>query len=188
MDVTVHGPDPFGNEAYKKLFEDIMSDTGDAVHIEKAELILEPEIPIFVFSIKIRAAPADKTVADVSSIRKEGSGVQITVTDERHAPGILEQLWAAYGRNGVEQQTRFDMYVEGGDAEKISSMVVASGEESLKEIIGSVWRSMPEGIKVRRTFVSDNVVTVVATEEIMTPEILAEGVKLHTAMGGKADV
>ena len=114
--------------------------------------------------------------------------MQITITDERYAPGILAQLWAAYGRNGVEQQTRFDLYVADGNMEKVGSMVVASGEESLKEIRGSVWRLMPEGIKVRRTFVSGKVVTVVATEEIMTPEILAEGVKLHTAMGGKADV
>ena len=37
MDITVHGTDPFGNEAYRVLFENIMNDLGEALAIEKAE-------------------------------------------------------------------------------------------------------------------------------------------------------
>lgn len=47
---------------------------------------------------------------------------------------------------------------------------------------------MPEGIKNRKTLMSGNVITVVATEEILLPEMVEEGRKEHIAMGGSADV
>ena len=188
MDITVHGTDPFGNEGYKKLFEDIMNDLGEALAIEKAELVLKPEIPLFIFSVRLRSEPVNKTIADVASIRKEGSGVHITITDERYAPEIIKQMWSKYGRNSVDQQTRFDMTVSNADFEDVSKMVVASGEESIKEIIGSIWRSMPEGIRVRHVFISGTVLTVLATEEIMLPEYMKEGAEAHIAMGGSVNV
>ena len=80
------------------------------------------------------------------------------------------------------------MSVADADLEVVSKTVIASGEEALKEIIGSVWRSMPEGIKVRHVFISGTVVTVVATEEIMRPEFMKEGARVHVEMGGSADV
>ena len=86
MEMTVEGTDPFGNEGYETLFKDIMYDLGDASSIEKAHLLLKPEIPLFVFSVKMRSEPADKRIPDVSSVRKEGTGVHITITDERYAP------------------------------------------------------------------------------------------------------
>ncbi len=188
MDITVQGTEPFGNEGYKTLFGDIMNDLGEALAIEKAELVLKPEIPLFIFSVRLRSEPVSKTIADVASIREEGSGVHITITDERHAPEILKQMWSKYGRNSVDQQTRFDMTVSNADFKEVSKTVVASGEESLKEIIGSIWRSMPEGIRVRHVFITGTVVTVLATEEIMLPEYMKQGADAHVAMGGSADV
>lgn len=188
MDITVHGSDPFGNEGYRVLFGNIMNDLGEALAIEKAELVLKAEIPLFIFSVRLRAQPVSKTIADVSSLREEGSGVHITITDERYAPEILKAMWSKYGRNSVDQQTRFDMSVSNADLEAVSKTVVASGEEVIKEIIGSVWRSMPEGIRVRHVFITGTVITVVATEEIMKPEYMKEGAEVHMAMGGSADV
>lgn len=188
MDITVHGSDPFGNEGYRVLFENIMNDLGEALAIEKAELVLKAEVPLFIFSVRLRSEPVSKTIADVSSLREDGLGVHITITDERYAPEILSAMWSKYGRNSVDQQTRFDMSVSNADIDTVSKTVIASGEEALKEIIGSVWRSMPEGIKVRHVFITGTVVTVVATEEIMKPEYLKEGQDVHTMMGGSADV
>ncbi|HKM09126.1 MAG TPA: methanogenesis marker 17 protein [Candidatus Methanomethylophilaceae archaeon] len=188
MEMTVEGTDPFGNEGYETLFKDIMYDLGDASSIEKAHLLLKPEIPLFVFSVKMRSEPADKRIPDVSSVRKEGTGVHITITDERYAPQILDAMWSMYGRDSVEQQTRFDMTVENANIDKVNEVVVASGEETLREIIGSVWRSMPEGIRVRHVLITGTIVTVIATEELMTPEIRKEGEGVHIEMGGSIDV
>lgn len=188
MEITVEGTDSFGNEGYETLFRDIMNDIGEALVIEKAHLVLKPEIPLFIFSVRLRSEPENKRISDVASIRSDVDGVHITITDERYAPDILDAMWMKYGRNSVEQQTRFDMSVSGAKLNEVTDIVVASGEETLKEIIGSVWRSMPEGIRVRESYISGTVLTVVATEEIMLPEYVKEGVDVHVMMGGSPDV
>ncbi|MBR2093125.1 MAG: DUF2113 family protein, partial [Candidatus Methanomethylophilaceae archaeon] len=68
---------------------------------------------------------------------------------------------------------------------EIGSMVVSSGEEDKREILGALWRSMPEGIKNRRVLMDGNVITVVATEEIMLPGMIEEGEAVHKRMGGR---
>ena len=47
---------------------------------------------------------------------------------------------------------------------------------------------MPEGIKNRKTLISGNGITVVATEEILLPEMIEKGMQVHKAMGGSDDV
>jgi putative methanogenesis marker protein 17 len=157
--------------------------------MEKALLILKPEVPLFIISIRLRAEPTNRTVADVSNIRTEGNMIHLTVTDERYAPNILKELWKKYGKDGVDQQTRFDMEIKNASEKDVSSIVVASEEEYLKEIIGAIWISMPEGIKNRHAYIDGPVITVVATEEIFQPDMLKEGLAHHKKMtGGSKDV
>jgi putative methanogenesis marker protein 17 len=182
MDIEIVSEEVFGNDSYKSLFEEIMSDVGKAFYVEKALLVLQPSIPFFVFSIRLRTEPANKTIADVATIRMEGDNVFITITDERYAPDIERELWIKYGKENVDQQTRFDISVKNAFADDIGKIIVASGEGYLKEMIGAIWRTMPEGIKVRHTYIDGTVITVVATEEIFSPEMLADGLDYHKKM------
>lgn len=184
MDIEVVGDDKFGDEAYRKLFEDTMSDLNKAVLIDKAKLILKPSTPLFIFSIVLKADPGNKTVVDVANVREESNMTYITITQERYAPDILKALWTKYGRNKVVQQTRFDIEVSGAKISEMQEMIIASGEQDLREIMGAIWRSMPEGIKNRRTLIDGGVITVIATEELMQPEFMDEGKKVHASMGG----
>lgn len=188
MEIEVIGVDAYGTEAYSKLFDEIMSDLNKAVLIDRARLTLRPESPLFIFSIALKAAPGPKTVGDVSTVRTDVGGVHVTITEERYAPDILSALFARFGRSSVEQQTRFDLIVSNADESEVSSITVSSGEEDRREIVGALWRTMPEGIKNRKTLISGNVITVVATEEVLLPEMVEEGRKEHIAMGGSADV
>ncbi len=120
MDIEVIGQDGFGAEAYSKLFDDTMSDLDKAVLINRAQLILEPEVPLFIFSIVLRAEPSPKSIADVSNIRTDPNGVHVTITQERYAPDILRELWARYGRKAVYQQTRFDLDVTGAKESELA--------------------------------------------------------------------
>ncbi|MCL1904898.1 MAG: methanogenesis marker 17 protein, partial [Methanomassiliicoccaceae archaeon] len=115
MDITVTGPEEYGNEAYRKLFGEVMSELGKAVTLEKARIVLDPPTPLFIFSVVLRSRPESKKVADATSIRTEGKEVHITITDENYAPEILSALWKQYGRTRVEQQTRFDIKIDDGD-------------------------------------------------------------------------
>ena len=182
MDIEVIAEDKFGGGSYRDLFIEIMSDVGKAVQMEKALLVLKPEIPLFIFSVRLRAEPVSKTVTDAANIRAESGTVYITITEERYAPDILRELWAKYGRNNVEQKTRLDIEVRNASEKDVGSLVVASGEEHLKEIIGAVWRSLPEGIKNRHSFIDGQTITVVATEERFEPNMLDEGLEHHKRM------
>ena len=185
MDIEVIGDDGFGNDAYSHLFDDIMSDLNKSVLIDRARLVLRPETPLFVFSIVLKAEPTVKTIPDVSNVRVEAGNIHLTIVQERYAPAILSSLWGRYGRRAVVQQTRFDIDVAGATEKEIASMVVSSGEEDKREILGALWRSMPEGIKNRRVLMDGNVITVVATEEIMLPGMIEEGEAVHKRMGGR---
>ncbi len=188
MDVEIISTESYAEESYRDLFTLIMADVGKAALIECAKIVLEPKTPLFIFSIRMKANPSDKTIGDVANVRFDGNNVHVTVSDERYAPDILSKLWQTYGRDSVDQQTRFDMDVSGADGDQLSSLVVSSSEESTSEIIGALWRTMPEGIKNRQTYISGPVITVVATEEIMKPEMLIRGQEIHREMEVDSDV
>lgn len=184
MDIEIVTDDEYGFASYTKLFEDIMSDIGKAALIDKARIVLKPEVPLFVFSIRMKAEPSSKKISDLASSRQEGPAVFITITDERYAPEILQRLTDRYGREEVDQQTRFELSIMSASEKEVRDMTVTSGEEAVREIIGALWRTMPEGMKVRQTFVTGQVITIVATEEIMQDSMLEEGKTIHREMGG----
>ena len=125
MEVEVNGSDPYACPAYKLLFETIMNDVGKAILVERAKLVLKPEIPLFIFSVKLVNEPVNKTIADVASTRQEGNETHLSISDEKYAPEILSQLWKNYGRDNVDQQTRFDLVVTGGDEDKIKDLLLS---------------------------------------------------------------
>ena len=71
MDIEIVGEDPYGRDAYAKLFDEIMSDLNKAVLIDRVRLVLRPETPLFIFTIVLKAAPGPKTVGDIATVRKE---------------------------------------------------------------------------------------------------------------------
>jgi len=188
MDVEIISEETFGIDSYKILFEEIMSDVGKAFHVVKALLVLRPGIPLFIFSIKMKAEPTNKTIADVSNIRIEDGAIHITITDEKYAPDIVRELWKKYGRESVNQQTRFDIEVKGASEKDLGKMIISSGEEYLKEMIGALWKTMPEGIKNRHTYIDGQVITIVATEERFQKSMLDEGLAHHKKMLEGKDV
>ena len=184
MEVEVTGTDPYACPAYRVLFETIMNDVGKAILIERAKLVLKPEIPLFIFSVRLVNEPVSKTIGDVASLRQESGETHLSISDEKYAPEILSQLWRTYGRDNVDQQTRFDLVVTGGDEDVIKDLLVSSGSEAKKEIVGALWRAMPEGIKARHNISDGSVITIVATEEVIKPEMVAEGIEVHRSLGG----
>jgi putative methanogenesis marker protein 17 len=186
MEIEVTGTDEYGNEAYKTLFDTIMNDVGKALIIDKVKLVLRPDIPMFIFSVRLINEPGVKTIADAADLRPEGSELHMSISEERYAPAILSQLWKKYGRDNIDQQTRFDLIVHGGDEKTVSEMVIDSGDESKKEVIGALWRVLPEGIKARHNISERNIITILATEEIVKPEMKEEAQRVHDSMKGVA--
>ncbi|MDR2866174.1 MAG: methanogenesis marker 17 protein [Methanomassiliicoccaceae archaeon] len=188
METEVTGPDAYGNEAYKKLFEALMGEMGKALSLDRAKIFLDPARPLFIFTIVMRTEPESKTIADAASIRTEGSDVHITISDENYAPEILSALWRIYGRDSVDQQTRFDIKIGNGDDERIAGTEITSGEDAKQEIIGAMWRILPEGIKARHNISEGRIITIAATEEIFTQELKDIALRMHSEVRDSANV
>ena len=100
-----------------------------------------------------------------------------------YAPGTLQSLWKAYGRDNVQQTDRLDITVRGPDTSaEVDAIEVESQEQPVQEIIGALWRVMPEGIRNRRVLTDGNTITVMATEEIVRPEHMREAQEIHDKM------
>ncbi len=179
----VVGTDEFGNEQYRTLYEEIMGDVGKLAAVERSYLVLKPKVPLFIVSLRMKTRPAARTIGTVASTRTEQDTVYVSITDELYAPGILVALWDRYGRDNVQQLDRLDISVAGaGSSFEVDEIVVESDEQPIQEILGALFRVLPEGIRVRRSFFDGDVVTIVATEERMMPEFLEEGMKIHEDM------
>ena len=188
MEIDADGPDEYGCGSYKELFKGIMNESGRSAAIEKADMFLDPQTSLFVFSVVLRNEPESKTIADAVSIRTEGKDVHITITDENYAPEVLSALWKLYGRSRVDQQTRFDIKIENADEDDILGIEIASGEDAKQEMIGALWRVLPEGIKARYNISDGRVITIAAAEEIVTQEIKAKAIEIHNRVRSGADV
>ncbi|MCL2607885.1 MAG: methanogenesis marker 17 protein [Methanomassiliicoccaceae archaeon] len=188
MEVNVTGPEEYGNKAYRTLFENVMNELGSSVSIEKAELYMDPVTPLFILSVVMRSRPESKKISDTASIRTEGNDVHITISDENYAHEIFSALERIYGRNSVDQQTRFDLKIENGDDDLIANTEIASEEDAKKEMIGAMWRVLPEGIKARHNISEGRIITIAATEEIVTDHIKSEAMRIHNGTKGDADV
>ncbi|AGI47486.1 putative methanogenesis marker protein 17 [Thermoplasmatales archaeon BRNA1] len=183
QDIGVTGTDQFGNDAYKLLYQEIMYDIGKLASVERSTIVLKPEVPLFIISVKMKARPSARKIGDIAATRAEKGVVYVSISDEMYAPGTLARLWEEYGRDNVQQTDRLDITVRGADTSaEVDSLEVESSEQPVREILGALWRVLPEGIRVRREFENQGVITVVATEEIMRSEFLEEGKKVEDAM------
>ncbi len=183
LDTVASGTDAYGCEAYRRLYEEIMYDVGKIASVERSCLVLKPEIPLFIVSVKMRAKPAAKNIGAVANTRAEKGIVYVSISDEVYAPGTLSALWLKYGRDNVQQLDRLEISVRGPNSSaEVDALSVESSEQPVREVLGALARILPEGIRVRRTLEGDGVVSVGATEEIMLPEYLEELHKVHDTM------
>lgn len=182
-DIIVEGTDEKGCEHYERLYRDIMSDLDEIASTELSYLYLKPEEPLFIMSVRLKGAPEAKTLDDVASVRFEGETAHIAVTDEFFAPGVISALWGKYGKDNVVQTDRFTVSVTGPEsAEEVGSLPVETKEDPVQDVIGALWRVMPEGIRNRRVYSNGNVVTIVATEELTSISHLKAAEEIHRKM------
>ena len=121
----------------------------------------------------------------MSSLNSHTGGTAITITDEGWAPALLNKLWQKYGRDRVEQLTRFEMLVRGVDMDELSALELDPGEELKTKVLDAVWRVFPEGFTVRFDIVDDRAMTIIGTEHDMRPEWLDVAKTIHADMSKK---
>jgi putative methanogenesis marker protein 17 len=182
MNIRVEGTEEFGNEVYAELFERILVDLGLTNRVEVARLVVKPEVPLFLVSIRTRRARTAVKISDISTVEQRQRDTYMMIGDESYAPALLALLWKRFGRERIEQITRLEVLVRGIKQEELEDLELDPGQELKKEVLDAVWRLLPEGFKVRHNILSESVMTVAATEHVMQPEYISLAEKVHREM------
>lgn len=182
MEIIAEGTDKEGAESYALIFEHILLEMGITAVLDKVILLVRPGDPLFVVSVKMRKAAGAKPVSEIAELEDKEGGVMINITDENYAPRLLALLWKTFGRERVEQLTRFEVYVTGVDRTVFWDMKIDPEEELKAQVLDAIWKLVPEGLKIRHTFMSSDVLTIANTEHGFKPDWLSKAEEIHHSM------
>jgi len=175
----------FAMENFDTILRQVMSELGVSRMVDDYRIKADPDAPYFIISLRLGNGPVSAIkVSDMALVDDSSGGGKITITDEAWAPALLTKLWQIYGRDGVEQLTRFELVVRGTKAEDLSDLELDPGEEIRSKVLDAVWRIFPEGFKVRHNIVDDKVMTIIGTEHDMEDEWIKVADDLHKKMRG----
>lgn len=181
--IVVEGSDKDGNESYRELVNEIFSELGLAGSIERVYLKLEPSMSLAIVSIKTKKMHRPIKVKDIALIETIKEGCRITIRDEVYAPSLLSALWGKYGRKRVEQSPdRVEITCKKAKSSEVAELLIKPGEKLKAEVLNAIWEILPEGFRVRRSFISDDTLTIIATEDPMKDEWIAEAKKIHESI------
>jgi putative methanogenesis marker protein 17 len=179
MNISVKGTDEYGNQSYADLFKRILVDLGLANRIEEARIVILPEKPLFLIAVRTRKSRTTVRLDEIASVEAKGENTYLNISNESYAPVLLANLWKRFGRERIEQLSRLEILCHGIKPEMLSSMELDPGQELRKELLDALWRLMPEGFKVHHTLSSETVMTIAATEHVMTDEMISMAKQLH---------
>ncbi len=172
MNISVKGTEEYGNQSYADLFRRILVDLGLANRVEEARIVILPEKPLFLISVRTRKARTTVKLDDIASVEEKGDNTYLNITNESYAPVLLANLWKRFGRERIEQLSRLEVLCHGIKPDLLKAIELDPGQELKKELLDALWRLMPEGFKVHHTLSSETVMTIAATEHVMTDEMI----------------
>lgn len=182
MNITVEGSEEYGNSVYGELFERILVDLGLANRVEDVKMVIEPEKPLFLVSVRMRKARTAVKLSDICTITPRDGNAYLVINNESYAPALLALLWKQFGRDRVEQLSRLEILTHGIPPERVQDLPLDPGEELKKEVLDAIWRLLPEGFKNRHNLFTENVMTIASTEHDMKPEFVQLAEEVHKEM------
>ncbi|HOL07519.1 MAG: methanogenesis marker 17 protein [Methanomassiliicoccaceae archaeon] len=172
----------FAFQNFDTILRQVMAELGVSRMVTDYRIMADPDAPYFLISLRLGKARSSVKISNMAMVDPSPAGAKITITDEMWAPALLALLWQEYGRDAVEQLTRFEIIVHGASAEDLESMELDPGEELKSKVLDAVWRIFPEGFKVRHNLVDDKVMTIIGTEHDLRDEWIKIAEDLHERM------
>ncbi|KQM11550.1 hypothetical protein AOA80_07635 [Methanomassiliicoccales archaeon RumEn M1] len=172
----------FAYRNFDTILRQVMAELNVTRMVTDYRIKADPDAPYFLISLRLGRARSSIKVSDMAIVEPAQDGGKITITDENWAPALLTRLWQEYGRDAVEQLTRFELIVHGANADVLEDMELDPGEELRSKVLDAVWRIFPEGFKVRHNLVDDQVMTILGTEHDMEDEWVRIAEELHEEM------
>ena len=164
--------DERGAEVYEIIIKQIFQDLVLGASVDDLKAYVNPDDPVFVLAIKMRKTSNVIRFEDVSNLTydKQDDVTRILIDNENYLPNILKLLWRQFSRDEIYQPNRYQLEIK-GDYTKLSSVVVDDPHSNLqRRIYDAVFRILPEGFKNIKDLSSEDIVAVVATDELIKDE------------------
>ncbi|AMD17920.1 methanogeneis marker protein 17 [Methanobrevibacter sp. YE315] len=164
--------DERGAEVYEIIIKQIFQDLVLGASVDDLKAYVNPDDPVFVLAIKMRKTSTAVKFEDVANLSydKANDKTMILIDNENYLPNILKILWMEFSRDEIYQPNRYQLELN-GDHTDLKSVVVDDPHSNLqRRIYDAIFRILPEGFKIIKDLSTEDIVTVVATDELIKDE------------------
>ena len=161
--------DERGAEVYEIIIKQIFQDLVLGASVDDLRAYVNPDDPVFVLAIKMKKTSSVVTFEDVANLSyvKEDDITRIIVDNENYLPNILKQLWRRFSRDEIYQPNRYQLEIA-GDHVDLKTIDIDDPHSNLqRRIYDAIFRILPEGFKIIKDMSTEDIVTVVATDELI---------------------
>ena len=161
--------DERGAEVYDIIIKQVFQDLVVGASVDDLKAYVNPDDPVFVLAIKMRKTSNVILFEDVANLSydKQSDVTQILIDNENYLPNILKELWKQFSRDEIYQPNRYQLEIK-GDFMDLKSIVVDDPHSNLqRRIYDAIFRILPEGFKNIKDLSTNDIVTVVATDELI---------------------
>ena len=161
--------DEKGAEVYEIIIKQIFQDLVLGSAVDDLKAYVNPDDPVFVLAIKMRKTSNAIKFEDVANLiyNKERDVTTILIDNENYLPNILKILWRQFSRDEIYQPNRYQLEIN-GDYTSLNTVIVDDPHSNLqRRIYDAVFRILPEGFKIIKDLSTEDIVTVVATDELI---------------------
>ncbi len=129
------------------------------------------EIPLIILRISYKELERKNLLKDLARFEEEVNTTKIILRNEIDITDALRILWSKFGRDKVEQISRFEILVRNIDINEIKEIKIREKEIDISErIMELINRILPEGFRVRHTIKKENMLIVIASEDPIKEE------------------
>ena len=164
--------DERGAEVYEIIIKQIFQDLVLGASVDDLKAYVNPDDPVFVLAIKMRKTSNVVRFEDVANLNydKANDKTIILIDNENYLPNILKILWMQFSRDEIYQPNRYQLEIV-GDHTGLGSVVIDDPHSNLqRRIYDAIFRILPEGFKNIKDLSTEDIVTVVATDELIKDE------------------
>ncbi len=161
--------DERGAEVYEIIIKQIFQDLVLGSSVDDLKAYVNPDDPVFVLAIKMRKTSNAIAFGDVANFTydKVRDTTVILIDDENYLPNILKRLWKSFSRDEIYQPNRYQLEIS-GDHMDLKTLIVDDPHSNLqRRIYDAIFRILPEGFKIIKDMSTEDIVAVVATDELI---------------------
>ncbi|KZX14342.1 methanogenesis marker 17 protein [Methanobrevibacter curvatus] len=177
--MLVESPDNEGAKVYEMIIKQIFQDLQLSPSVKDMKVCVDPEKVLFIIAIKLDKIPTDLFLRDLAVVKydKVNNLTLIGIKDENYLPQILKKLWMEFPRESVAQPNRYTITIP-NEVTGLNDLNIVNAKENIqRKVYDAIFRIIPEGFRIIRDLSEDDVVAIVATDELIKDSWLKRGKK-----------